>query len=302
MNDKPRQVLCDLLIKHGVSLSKDFTRCSGLLRDQCGEFNLETTVLLTAMEEGIPSSLIEQSENSAPEILIGRLISQMQDNRQLTYMTARWVVESWAMAIGINFSSFCPKCGSKNIPIANFCTACGSAILVVVKPESNFQSEVSQNYAGFWMRVFSSCIDFVLNKLLTVIVWFILAFILYYLTIGSEYTSYNSIKPAYDFIFYITLLVIPWLWYTVAESSVWQASLGKKILGLKVTDKRGGRISLARANGRYWSKILSTLIFMVGYLMVAFTEKKQGLHDKIAGTLVVKAIDTRDSSSKIKKL
>jgi len=60
------------------------------------------------------------------------------------------------------------------------------------------------------------------------------------------------------------------------------------MVGLKVTDENGERIGFGKANVRYWSKFLSFLILYVGFVMVAFTEKKQGLHDKIAGTLVVK--------------
>ncbi len=80
-----------------------------------------------------------------------------------------------------------------------------------------------------------------------------------------------------------------WLWFTISESSNWQATLGKKLLGLKVVDEHGGRVSFGRANARYWSKILSGLILFIGFLMVAFTVKKQGLHDKIASTYVVKS-------------
>ena len=82
--------------------------------------------------------------------------------------------------------------------------------------------------------------------------------------------------------------LVGWLWFTIPESSKWQATVGKKMLGLKVTDENGERIGFGRANARYWSKIISFLVLCVGYLMVAFTERKQGLHDKIAGTLVVK--------------
>ncbi len=88
---------------------------------------------------------------------------------------------------------------------------------------------------------------------------------------------------------FVVGFLINWLWFTLAESSNWQASIGKKMVGLKVTDENGDRISFGKANARYWSKILSALIFFVGFLMVAFTGKKQGLHDKIAGTIVVKS-------------
>ena len=72
------------------------------------------------------------------------------------------------------------------------------------------------------------------------------------------------------------------------ESSSWQATLGKKVLGLVVVDENGQRISLAKGIGRYFGKILSALIVLIGFIMVAFTEKKQGLHDMLAGTLVLK--------------
>jgi uncharacterized RDD family membrane protein YckC len=58
------------------------------------------------------------------------------------------------------------------------------------------------------------------------------------------------------------------------------------IFGLKVTDLYGNRISFERATGRHFAKILSAMILCIGYLMVAFTERKQGLHDLLAGTLV----------------
>jgi uncharacterized RDD family membrane protein YckC len=70
------------------------------------------------------------------------------------------------------------------------------------------------------------------------------------------------------------------------ESSSYQGTLGKMIFGLKVTDLYGNRISFERATGRNFAKILSAMILGIGYLMVAFTERKQGLHDLLAGTLV----------------
>jgi uncharacterized RDD family membrane protein YckC len=72
------------------------------------------------------------------------------------------------------------------------------------------------------------------------------------------------------------------------ESSARQATLGKMALGIVVTDLDGNRIGFGRATGRYFAKILSALILLIGFIMAAFTQKKQGLHDIIAGTLVVK--------------
>jgi len=83
--------------------------------------------------------------------------------------------------------------------------------------------------------------------------------------------------------------LVLWLVYSVLmESSPMQATLGKRLVGLKVTDYDGNRISLARATVRFVFKPLSLLVFGIGYLMIAFTKKQQALHDMIAKTLVVK--------------
>jgi uncharacterized RDD family membrane protein YckC len=71
------------------------------------------------------------------------------------------------------------------------------------------------------------------------------------------------------------------------ESSSKQATLGKLALGIVVTDLNGNRISFGRATGRYFGKIVSGMIFAIGYIMAGFTEKKQALHDMIASCLVV---------------
>ncbi len=77
-----------------------------------------------------------------------------------------------------------------------------------------------------------------------------------------------------------------WLYEALMESSSYQATLGKMVLGLKVTDLYGNRISFGRATGRHFAKWVSAAIFFIGYIMVGLTERKQGLHDLLAGTLV----------------
>jgi uncharacterized RDD family membrane protein YckC len=72
------------------------------------------------------------------------------------------------------------------------------------------------------------------------------------------------------------------------ESSSAQATIGKRIMGLRVMDLEGQRIGFAQASGRFFGKIISGLILDIGFIMAGFTERKQALHDMIAGTLVVK--------------
>jgi uncharacterized RDD family membrane protein YckC len=88
-------------------------------------------------------------------------------------------------------------------------------------------------------------------------------------------------------LFMIIGIGLPWLYEALMVSSSKQATLGKLLLGIVVTDLAGNRVSFARASGRYFGKILSQMVLYIGFLMAAFTEKKQALHDMIAGCLVL---------------
>lgn len=87
---------------------------------------------------------------------------------------------------------------------------------------------------------------------------------------------------------FLILGVITWLYFAIMESSPLKATLGKLALGIRVTDIRGNKISFMKAKGRYFGKIISGFIFSIGYLMAGFTEKKQALHDIMAGCIVVR--------------
>lgn len=164
----------------------------------------------------------------------------------------------------------------------------GTILLSTTKEDSVLQTKsqtqqlraspsTSVQYAGFWFRAVAATIDGVLCQV---------AFVLLLILLSLIAQVHIPTAPVGYVVFG---LLTQWLWFTFPESSGWQATLGKKILGLRVTDEQGGRISFGRANARYWSKILSALLLFIGFIMVAFTDKKQGLHDKIAGTLVLKA-------------
>jgi uncharacterized RDD family membrane protein YckC len=84
-------------------------------------------------------------------------------------------------------------------------------------------------------------------------------------------------------------LVLTWLYHALMESSEWQATVGKKVLRLVVTDMAGRRVSFWRATGRHFAKIVTNMIpLAIGYIMAGFTEKKQALHDMLAGCLVLR--------------
>lgn len=93
---------------------------------------------------------------------------------------------------------------------------------------------------------------------------------------GLQYLRYNILE---------NVLIV--LYYSYMESSKYQATLGKLALGIKVVDIHGAPIAFSKALLRNLSKYISMFILYIGYIMIIFDDRKQGLHDKIADTLVI---------------
>lgn len=142
------------------------------------------------------------------------------------------------------------------------------------------QPQIPARYAGFWWRFLAHIIDGIILNIVSQPIVMIFNFNAKTATLEQALASLGSVMAV--------SFIISWLYYGIMESSSWQGTLGKKMCGLAVTDEAGQRISFGRASGRYFTSILSGLLLGIGYLMVAFTERKQGLHDIIAGTLVWK--------------
>ena len=139
-------------------------------------------------------------------------------------------------------------------------------------------------YGGFWIRVVAAVIDAVILRVVVAPVGFIFGS----LGMAGMMTGlpHRGLRLFGGGLTFILLLFGSWLYEAFMESSSYQATLGKMIFGMKVTDLNGNRISFERATGRHFAKWLSGMILGIGYIMVAFTERKQGLHDLLAGTLV----------------
>jgi uncharacterized RDD family membrane protein YckC len=153
--------------------------------------------------------------------------------------------------------------------------------------EREFQSSEAPKrqsvvYAGFWLRVFAYLLDSILLGIVTGFV------------ILRPLMERAGIPPDNPWVLFtgnsrqivaINLLVgmVSWLYWATLESSIWQATIGKRVFGLRVTDLAGRRISFARASGRHFGKII-----FVGFILAGFTEKKQALHDMMAGCLVIR--------------
>ncbi len=150
-------------------------------------------------------------------------------------------------------------------------------------------------YAGFWLRFAAFLIDsFVLNILGFIL---ILPFfgVIIFSAIGLSNTPDDEITTLLGITSIVGTLVtilivkfiVGWLYYAIMQSSAKQATLGKMAIGAIVTDLAGNRLSFGRATARYFSKLISDMTSYIGYILAGLTERKQALHDLIAGTLVI---------------
>lgn len=210
---------------------------------------------------------------------------------------------------------FCPKCGYHNHDSDQPCEKCGHDLLKpVAMPTAatlpggyaltSFRTELPVLYAGFWLRMGAYLVDCLILLIPIVMMKFIAE------PLVSSQIQGNIIGAAISNIIITNFVVF--IYYGLLESSEHQATYGKRIVGIKVTDLQNQQISFWRAGFRYlgffaWSeligigsylmtythyKILGVLIFAafsaVGVFLFAFTEKKQGLHDLVTSCLVVK--------------
>jgi serine/threonine protein kinase len=138
-------------------------------------------------------------------------------------------------------------------------------------------------YAGFWLRAGALVIDVVIMLIGALV--FGLALSVFGGMLGwdvdSVISSITQVGRLID-------LLIGWIYFAGMESSASGNTFGKRAVGIRVVDLQGQRISFGNATGRYFGKILSALIVLIGYFMAGFTARKQALHDMMAGTLVIK--------------
>jgi uncharacterized RDD family membrane protein YckC len=139
-------------------------------------------------------------------------------------------------------------------------------------------------YGGFWLRAAAYLIDTSILSLSLAVVGSFRpsAFIIF-----PDATSLTALPHLTPIAVGLTIPIV-WLYYALCEASSWQATPGKRVLGLYVADLHGRPITFMRATIRHFAKIISSLTFLVGYILAGFTEKKQALHDMIASCLVLR--------------
>ena len=214
---------------------------------------------------------------------------------------------------------FCSKCGNTLAAGTAFCQVCGTPVPAAALPTPGgpappaFAGQVApaapagvsphwlptptRAYAGFWLRFVAHLLD----GLIVGVVMIALLIPLALMTgLGATMRGMHPGEPPSPamvaallgsiWLLVLVALVGGWLYYAYCESSEWQATPGKRVLNLIVTDLNGNRVSFGRASGRFFSKIITGMIpFGIGYIMAGFTEKKQALHDMIASCLVLRS-------------
>ena len=207
---------------------------------------------------------------------------------------------------------YCSKCGAVLAPDAAFCVSCGSPVVRgavaaagVPVPASvgvaGFSTTRNVTYAGFWLRFVAHLID---GLILGVGVFALVIPLVFLTGLAATLESLphrlegmeGQPNPALIgaifslvFMFVIVGVLLQWLYFAYLESGEKQATWGKQALGLYVTDGAAERVSFGRASGRFFAKIISGMIPLgIGYIMAGFTERKQALHDMIAGCLVLR--------------
>ena len=205
-------------------------------------------------------------------------------------------------------SKICEDCGTKVPAQAPACPNCGLSFSAQADWEERVDREIGQAFplppeearhgkaeevpddarymepAGFWLRFVAIFVDGVLVNVLT---YGLIAALEIAMEISGGIEETDAPEVFFFAILFITI-VIPMAYFVLTEASSLQGTLGKRLVGIKVTDLAGNRIGVGRATGRMLAKFLSATILYIGFMMAGWTEKKQALHDMVAGTLVVR--------------
>jgi uncharacterized RDD family membrane protein YckC len=206
---------------------------------------------------------------------------------------------------------YCPRCGKETEQSGKFCQWCGSTLKEVSdRPFARRRVGTikTESFAGLAGRFLGGIVDLIFLLLFGILVTGFIAVVTYLARMPNPLTEtvrilnqyyYHLprtdatgqviqavIPPQIIFSVFLFFILIPWIYFAYFYSSKNQGTLGNMAVGVAVTDMQGNRITFGRATLRFFAMYLCLLTLLVGFLIIAFTGYKQGLHDKIAGTLV----------------
>lgn len=191
----------------------------------------------------------------------------------------------------------CARCHAEVPDDARFCQACGAQVDALPASMGTFVGSAAPaaeaTYAGMWRRIGAWVIDGLL--LFVVFLPFMLSFMvsrfgadLSGLELGGDPTAAIREMARQMQPLSFTYALVAWLYFALMEASPKQASIGKMVVGARVTDLDGHRLSLWRSAGRSAMRYLTSALFPPLLIVAAFTRRRQALHDLIARSLVVR--------------
>lgn len=182
----------------------------------------------------------------------------------------------------------CPKCGAELASRAGLCPECGEPIPPAETDDSGVppQSRVIA-YAGFWLRAVAYVLDSLVLGFVVALAIFLPLMERGAIPTDNPWFLYQSASRQV-LAMWLLVFMVSWLYFACFESSTWQATPGKKLLGLQVTDLSGRRVTLKRASWRYLGKLVFGSILFFGFLFIPFTPRKQALYDITAECLVLR--------------
>ena len=195
---------------------------------------------------------------------------------------------------------YCSRCGTWTPDAASTCARCGepltpspvhapaAAPMSPVEPQPAMPAEPAQRYAGFWRRFAAMFVDGLL-------LFFPDAILRVSLGLPTVFSAHVLRQDEMGrFLFAIAVSTATWWLYCgLLESSAWRGTLGQQLLGIRVGDRGGRRISFARATAHYFAQWLSVMLCGIGYLFNLWTRHRQTLHDMVAGCVLI--VPARDA-------
>jgi uncharacterized RDD family membrane protein YckC len=209
----------------------------------------------------------------------------------------------------------CTACGARTAEGKPFCSSCGRPLVgfsvdrvapqssaLDLSPSTSPAARSTDRYAGFWLRAAAAIIDLIILAIP-------LAMAVSYLSVAmGSWRAFLQLHPGqspdeivvafgrpYLFAILCFFIVTGWLYFALFESSAWQGTLGKKFIGLSVADLRGNRVTFGRASGRFFggrflahAPFIGSLYFAVDCICAGLTLRKQALHDRLSGCLVLR--------------
>lgn len=145
-------------------------------------------------------------------------------------------------------------------------------------------------YAGFWLRFVAFLLDQLILMGVMMGVGFVVGMFVGVASVnsGGRSPGAKSAAALVPLAMNLVSFVATFLYYTLQEAGSAQATFGKRAAGIIVTNDSGNRISYGQAVGRFFGKWISWIILGFGFFMAGWTQRKQALHDMMAGTLVVR--------------